>query len=141
LTIGDIAHFRVFVPDAIEFQFREKFFRALLIEMLDAASAAGCDYLEPFRLDLQQLGYEGTSPAFEVAQNPHFVGKAFFSFGSSKSLVHTTVVADANGGSEGVLDLVHVLGNIARKGAQASLEEAVPAGRRDLPASFSKSDG
>jgi hypothetical protein len=136
LAIGDIAHFRVFVPDAIKFQFREKFFRALLIEMLDAASAAGCDYLEPFRLDLQQLGHERTSAAFKVAQNPHFVRKAFFSLRSSKRLVDPTVVADANSCSEGVLDLVHAVENMAHKEVQASLEEAVRAGRYVFPGSF-----
>ena len=53
LAIGNITHLRVLVPDAIRFQFREKLFGALLIEVLDAASAAGCHNPEPFWILLQ----------------------------------------------------------------------------------------
>jgi hypothetical protein len=125
LAIGDVAHFRVVVPDAVGFQFGKELSRALLIEMLDAASTAGCHDLQPFRLYFQQLGHERTSAAFKVAQNPHFVRKALFSLRSSKRLVHPAVISDANRRSEGVLDLVHALENMAHKGAQASFEEAV----------------
>jgi len=123
LAVGDIAHFRVIVPDPIRFKFSEELSGALLIEMLDAASAVGCDYLEPFRLDVQQLGHERTSAIFKVAQNPHFVGKTFFGLRSAKRLMHSTVIPDANLSPESVLDLVHFSENMAHEGAQASFEE------------------
>ncbi len=124
MAIGDIADFGVVVPDAVGFQFREELFRALLVEMLDAAPTAGCDDLEPFGVALEQPGYKRTSAAFEVAQNLHFVRKPFLGLRSPKRLVHPTVVTDANHGSQGVLDLVHIVKNMAHKGAQASSEEA-----------------
>ena len=125
MAIGNVAHFRVIVLDAVGFQFGKELSRALLIKMLDAAYTAGCHNLEPFRFYLQELGYERTSAAFQVSQNPHFVRKALFSLRSSKRLVHPAVISDANRRSEGVLDLVHALKNMAHKGAQASYEEAV----------------
>jgi hypothetical protein len=125
LAIGNITHFRVVVLDAVLAEFREKFFDALLIEMLNAASATGCDDLEPFGIGLQQPGHEGTCLPFEMTQNAHFIGKAFLSFGSAKRLMHPTVVADANSGPEGVLDLMHFARNMTRREAEASLDQAV----------------
>ncbi len=128
MAIGDIARFRVVVPDPVGFQFRKELARTLLIEMLNVASTVGCHYLQPLRFDFQQPGHERTSAGFEVPQNPNFVREAFFRLRSTEGLVHPAIIPDTNRRSEGVFDLVHAVGNMAHEGAQASLEKTVRAG-------------
>jgi hypothetical protein len=68
-----------------------------------------------------------------MAEDPHFVGKAFFGLWSSKRLVHPAIVADANLCPERVLDVVHASGNMTHEGVQASLEAKVVQGRFSSP--------
>ena len=109
MAIRHISHLRVIVAHPVAFQFREKLLRALLVEVLDAVSAAGRDDLEVFRIFVQQLGHKGTSLLLQVTQNPHLVGKALIGLRTAKGLVHPAIVANTNGRSQGVLDLVHGL--------------------------------
>ena len=108
----------------VALQFGEKLLGALLIEVLDAVSAAGRDDLEVFGIFVQQPGHKGTSLLLQVAQNPHLVGKALIGLRTAEGLVHPAIVANTNGRSEGVLDLVHVCWNMAHRGREASLDEA-----------------
>ena len=108
----------------VALQFGEKLLGALLIEVLDAVSAAGRDDLEVFGIFVQQPGHKGTSLLLQVAQNPHLVGKARIGLRTAEGLVHPAIVANTNGRSEGVLDLVHVCWNMAHRGREASLDEA-----------------
>ena len=102
------------MPDPIEFQFRKKLFRALLIEMLNVASTVGCHYLQPLRFGFQQPRHERTSAGFEVPQNPNFVREAFFRLRPAEGLVHPAIIPDTNRCSESVFELVHIVENMAR---------------------------
>jgi glutamine synthetase len=127
------------VPNTVTSQFREKLLGALRVEMLDTVPATGCDNLELFGIDLQQPRHEGTCLLLEMTQNPHFVGKAFFSFGPAKRLMHPAVVTDANSRPESVLDLVHfVRRNMAQRKAEASLDSTDRADRWLCPVTFSR---
>ena len=128
MAIGDIARFRVVVPDSVGFQFRKEFACALLIEMLDVASTVGCYDLQPLRLGFQEPGHERTSASFEVPQNPNLGCEAFLRVRSAEGLVHPPVITDTNRGSKSVFDLVHIVENMAHSRAQASPEATLRAG-------------
>ena len=113
MAIGDIARFRIVVPDPVGFQFRKELAGTLLIEMLNVASTVGCHYLQPLRLGFQEPRHEWTSAGFEVPQNPNFVRKAFFRFRPAEGLVHPAIIPDTNRCSESVFDLVHIVENMA----------------------------
>ncbi len=113
MTIGDIARFRIVVPDPVGFQLRKELAGTLLIEMLNVASTVGCHYLQPLRFCFQQPRHERTSAGFEVPQNPNFVREAFFRLRPAEGLVHPAIIPDTNRCSESVFDLVHIVENMA----------------------------
>jgi hypothetical protein len=113
LAIGDIARFRIVVPDPVGFQLRKELAGTLLIKMLNVASTVGCHYLQPLRFGFQEPRHERTSSGFEVAQNPNFVREAFFRLRSAEGLVDPAIIADTNRCSESVFDLVHIVENMA----------------------------
>ena len=112
------------MPDSIVFQLRKKLSSALLVEMLDPGSAAGCDNLELLGMNLEKPWHKRASVAFKMPKHTDFVGKALVGLRPTEGLVNPSIVADAHLCPQRILDLVHAGANMAHQQDQASSEAA-----------------
>ena len=110
------------MPDSIVFQLRKKLSSALLVEMLDPGSAAGCDNLELLGMNLEKPWHKRASVAFKMPKHTDFVGKALVGLRSTEGLMNASIVAHPHLGPQRILDLVHAGANMAHGEDQASSE-------------------
>jgi hypothetical protein len=108
-SVGDIAHFRVVMPNAERLQFGKELLAAFLAEVVDTGAAVGRDNLQVFRIDLKQAGDEGAPPRFQMLEHANFILKSVLGEVSPEGLMDPTVIADADERSSRVFDLVHGL--------------------------------
>ncbi len=93
-------------------QFAEEFSGALRIQVLDTSAATRCDNPEGFAVGVQEPWDKGAAPRFQQAENPDLVVKAPGGVRTAKFLVDASVIADADGGPQSILYVLHSKGRI-----------------------------
>jgi hypothetical protein len=107
LPVGHIAHFRVFVANAIGFQFGEKLARPGLVKVFHPASAIRRHNGQLPWVGIEQSGHEWTPPHFQIAQDFNFIGEPFLCFWTMEILVDLAIVTDPYRGPQSILYHLH----------------------------------
>jgi hypothetical protein len=107
LSVGNIPHLRVVVPDAVAFQIRKEFLEATRVELIDAGTAVGGDQKQTLRVSRDQPRDEVATRLFKMAQDQNLVLEALPGLGALKRLAHAAVEADLDECPLGVLDGEH----------------------------------
>ncbi len=89
------------------FEFLEQFLQTVVRHPLHSGPAVRGHQIECFRVGFQQARHEIAPPGFQIFQHVAFILKTLPGLMPSERFVNPPVIADADHGAGGILDLVH----------------------------------
>jgi hypothetical protein len=93
-------------------QFSEYLLHFFVAHLLDSSAAVGGNQTQLFRIGFEKFGNEWAAAGFEIFEDFDFGGEAVRSVCTSKFLMNSAIVTDANDRALSIFGFEHMCGSI-----------------------------